>query len=74
MLFLWSEFGRQSRIHHFDAQVAEVEDTTSGGLLLTSGSSEKPTLGKVCKLPRVIPLGSGVISKMQIQQVAEIGS
>ena len=31
-------------------QVAEVEDTTSGGLLLTSSSSEKPTLGKVCKV------------------------
>ena len=30
-----------------NVQVAEAEDTTSGGLLLTAGSAEKPTLGKV---------------------------
>jgi len=34
-------------------EVAEAEDTTSGGLLLTSASSEKPTLGKV------VAVGSG---------------
>lgn len=28
-------------------QVEDPEDTTSGGLLMASGSSEKPTLGKV---------------------------
>lgn len=29
-------------------EVAEAEDTSAGGVLLTSATTEKPTLGKVC--------------------------
>jgi len=38
-------------------EVAEVADTTSGGLLLTSASSEKPSLGKV------VAVGSGRVDE-----------
>jgi len=33
-----------------ESQIADVEDTTEGGLLMAGSSKEKPTLGTVCTL------------------------